>query len=109
MLVFWREWLNRWKQLYDTREEHPTKEYIGYILDYDLEHQMALVEQRNYFAKGDVVELFGPTLNNTVLKIEKMIDYETKEEIDVARHPLQKLLIYMPVRVKKHDMMRKVK
>lgn len=97
------------EQLYDTREEHPTKEYIGYILDYDLEHQMALVEQRNYFAKGDVVELFGPTLNNTVLKIEKMIDYETKEEIDVARHPLQKLLIYMPVRVKKHDMMRKVK
>ena len=97
------------EQLYDSREEHPTKEYIGYILDYDLEHQMALVEQRNYFAKGDVVELFGPTLNNTVLKIEKMIDYETKEEIDVARHPLQKLLIYMPVRVKKHDMMRKVK
>ena len=39
---------------------------------------------------------------------QKMIDYETKEEIDVARLPLQKLLIYMPVRVKKHDMMRKV-
>lgn len=97
------------EQLYDTREEHPTKEYIGYILDYDLKKQMALVEQRNYFAKGDIVELFGPTLDNTIIKIEKIIDYETKEEIDVARHPLQKLLIYMPVLVKRHDMMRKVK
>ncbi len=97
------------EQLYDTRSEHPTKEYIGYILDYDDEHKQALIEQRNYFAKGDIVEFFGPKLENTKFKITKIIDYNTGEELDVARHPLQKMLIPLPFKVSKDDMMRKVK
>lgn len=97
------------EQLYDTREEHPTKEYIGYVLDYNEETNIALIEQRNYFEVGDIVELFGPTLNNAKAKITKMWDAQTNEELSVARHPLQKLYIELPIRVQTHDMMRKVK
>ncbi len=97
------------EQLYDARTEHPTKEYIGYVLNYDTKTQMALIEQRNYFEKGDMVEFFGPSLENTICKVDKIIDFETNQEIDVARHPLQKLWIQIPVLVKKDDMMRKVK
>ena len=97
------------EQLYDTREEHPTKEYVGYVLDYDKVTKIALIEQRNYFEVGDTVEFFGPNLENVRTKINNIIDFETKEELTVARHPLQKLLINVDVNIKQHDMMRKVK
>lgn len=95
-------------QLYDDRCEHPTKEFIGYVLDYNKETNMALIEQRNYFKPGDMVEFFGPKLDNTIIKIEEIIDYETKEKLEVACHPLQLLLIKIPFVVQKDDMVRKV-
>lgn len=95
-------------QLYDDRSEHPTKEFIGYVLDYNKESQMALIEQRNYFKPGDMVEFFGPNLKNTQTMIEEIIDYETKEKLEVAHHPLQLLLIKVPFIVQKDDMVRKV-
>ncbi len=97
------------EQLYDTRCEHPTKEYIGYVLDYNEATQTALIEQRNYFEVGDLVEFFGPNLNNVQTKISSIVDAETNEQISVARHPLQKLYIKLDFKVSPHDMMRKVK
>lgn len=95
--------------LYDDRSEHPTKEYIGYVLDFDEETNVALIEQRNYFEKGDLVEFFGPDLDNTNYIVDNMYSVDQKCDIDVARHPLEKLQIKLPFKVKKHDMVRKVK
>lgn len=95
-------------QLYDDRSEHPTKEFIGYVLDYDIETNFALIEQRNYFKPGDMIEFFGPNLANTQIIVEEIIDYETKEKLDVACHPLQLLLIKVPFMVSKDVMVRKV-
>lgn len=95
-------------QLYDNRSEHPTKEYIGYVLDYDENTQMALIEQRNYFLPGDLIEFFGPNLENTQMVVDEIIDYQTKEKLEVAQHPLQLLLIKVPFKLEKHNMMRKV-
>ena len=95
-------------QLYDNRSEHPTKEYIGYVLDYNEDTQMALIEQRNYFVPGDLVEFFGPNLENTQMVVDEIIDYQTKEKLEVAQHPLQLLLIKVPFKLEKHNMMRKV-
>ncbi len=96
------------EQLYDDRSEHPTKEYIGIVLDYDEDTKLALIEQRNYFEVGDLVEFFGPDLNNTKMQISSIKDAMTDEEITIARHPLQVLLIKVDFPVKKNDMMRKV-
>ena len=95
------------EQLYDTRCEQPTQEYIGYVLDYN--DGIATIEQRNYFCVGDLVEAFGPNLENTRFIIEKLIDCETNTLETVARHPLQKFYINCPVKLSKHDMLRKVK
>lgn len=97
------------EQLYDTREEHPTKEYIGYVLDYDPKNRIALIEQRNYFEVGDAVEFFGPNLDNKRTIITRMWDAESEEEMVVARHPLQKIYLELSIKVSPHDMMRKVK
>ena len=95
-------------QLYDNRSEHPTKEYIGYVLDYNEDTKMALIEQRNYFVPGDLVEFFGPNLENTQMVVDEIIDYQTNEKLEVAQHPLQLLLIKVPFKLEKHNMMRKV-
>ena len=55
-----------------------------------------------------MVEFFGPNLKNTQTMIEEIIDYETKEKLEVAHHPLQLLLIKVPFIVQKDDMVRKV-
>lgn len=95
------------EQLYDTRCEQPTQEYIGYVLDY--KDGVALIEQRNYFEVGDLVEVFGPNIPNTRFTIEDLIDANTLEHLTVARHPLQQLYINTPIPLSKHDMIRKVK
>ena len=95
------------EQLYDTRCEQPTQEYIGYVLDY--KDGIATIEQRNYFCVGDLVEAFGPNIDITRFVIEKLIDVETNTEETVARLPLQKFYINCPVKLSKHDMLRKLK
>lgn len=95
--------------LYDDRCEHPTKEYIGYVLDYNEETKIATIEQRNYFEVGELVEFFGPNLDNTQYVVPEMYSLDQKIEIPVARHPLEKIEMVVPFKVKKHDMMRKVK
>lgn len=95
-------------QLYDGINEQPTKEYIGYVLDYDEETQIAIIEQRNYFEVGDQVEFFGPNLPNTTMVVYRMTDALTNEELTVARHPLQLIKIKVPFKLKMHDLMRKV-
>lgn len=97
------------EQLYDTRSEMPTQEYIAAAISYDNDKGMALVEERNYFEVGDLVEAFGPKMDNHIYTITKIIDYETGEELLAARHPLQKLLINCDVQLDKMDMIRKVK
>ena len=53
--------------------------------------------------------MFGPNISNTRFKVEYLIDAETNEHLEVARHPLQKLYINTPIPLSKHDMIRKVK
>lgn len=97
------------EQLYDVRNEEPTKEYVGYVLGYNPETMEALIEQRNYFKVGDKLEFFGPNLENKSFVVEEMKDASTLEVLDVARHPLQQLIIKLPFEVHPHDMVRLVR
>lgn len=95
------------EQLYNMRSEMPTKEFVGYVLDYDNESGIATIEQRNYFEVNDEIEFFGPNLNNTIFQIKEIFD-ENMNNIDIARHPKQVLKILVPFKLNKHDMLRKV-
>jgi len=94
------------EQLYDNRSEHPTKEYVGMVLDYNEETKVALIEQRNYFETGNTLEFFGPILKNTLMICPVFNDYKTNEELTVARHPLQLLTMKVDFKVEKFDMLR---
>ncbi len=96
------------EQLYNVRTEKPTQEFIGIVKGYDEIKQIATIEQRNYFTKGEKVEIYGPGFMKQFLTISEIFDEEFNE-IDVARHPRQILKIKIPFKVYPYDIIRKTR
>lgn len=90
---------------YNGRVEISNQDFLGIIIDYDTKTKMAKVEQRNYFKKGDIVEIFGPSHEIITYKLDKIYD-ETGNLIDVVRHPKELVMIPINDCVKKNDMIR---
>jgi Collagenase and related proteases len=81
------------EQLFNSRSEHPTKEFIGIAISMDNEQKLLKIEQRNYFKPGDTIEFFGPNIENIHYVVPKIFN-EKMEELDAARHPQE--IIYIP-------------
>ena len=95
------------QQLYNQRSEMPTKEFVGIVTGYNQAKKMLLLEQRNYFSPGDLVEIFTPNKNTVLFKVDKIYD-EDSNVVEVARHPLQKLMISFGIDVPEYSMIRRV-
>ena len=80
---------------------------MAYVKDFDLKCGRALIEVRNKFAKGDLIEVFGPDMNNERFKVEEMYTLD-EELVEVANQPMELLWIRVPFLIKTHYMMRKV-
>ena len=94
------------EQLYD-RDERPTKEFVGIVLDYNKETKKCILEQRNYFTINDELEFFGPKLENTKYIVKEIRDIEGNI-LDAARHPKQIIELDVDFEVNKNDMIRLV-
>jgi putative protease len=82
-------------------------DFIGLVVGYEADTALAVIEQRNHFKPGQVVEFFGPHgthFKQTVLAIWD----ESGAELTAARHPLQLVKIKVDQPVSKWDMMRKI-
>ena len=91
-------------QYYNGRQEITNQDFLGLVLEYDKNKKLAKVEQRNYFKKGDKVEIFGPDKDFN-FKIEEIYD-EDKKPIEIVRHPKQIVYLKMPKEVSVNDMMK---
>ena len=65
----------------------------------------AIIEQRNYFKKGDTLEIFGPKKNIIEITINDMYD-EDGNILEIARHPKQIIKIPLNQIVDKYDLLR---
>lgn len=93
------------EQYFLGRQEISNQDFLGLVLDYDEEEKMVLLEQRNYFKKGDIVEFFGPETETFTYTVHTILS-DKDEEIEVANHP--NMLVKLPVDKPLHkwDMMR---
>ena len=91
-------------QYYNGRQEITNQDFLGLILDYDETTNLAKIEQRNYFKKGDEVEIFGPK-TSFKFKITDIYD-EDKKNIEIVRHPKQIVYLKVPQKVSVNDMMK---
>ena len=92
-------------QYYNGREEISNQDFLGIVLDYDEKNNIAKIEQRNYFKKGDIIEIFGPNINTITYQINEIID-EDNNIIEVVRHPKQIVKLKIDKKIYPNDMLR---
>ena len=90
---------------YNGRVEVSNQDFLGIILDYDEKKKIATIEQRNYFKKGDSVEIFGPNHEIITYEFDKIYD-EEDNLIEIVRHPRQIVRISINNKLEKYDMLR---
>ncbi|AQL56026.1 peptidase U32 family protein [Abyssicoccus albus] len=90
----------------DGQKRKNSHDFCGLVIDYNEETEMATIQQRNHFKPGEVIEFFGPEIDNFAVTVEAIYD-EEGESLDAARHPLQIVQIPMKQKVYPHNMMRK--
>ena len=90
---------------FSDRTEVSNQDFLGIVLDYDSENSQIIVEQRNYFKIGDIVEFIGPNMEELTYTIST-IKNENNETIDIARHP--RMIVKLPISksIPKYSMMR---
>jgi len=90
---------------YNGRLEVSNQDFLGIVLDYDEKTNIATIEQRNYFKKGDKIEIFGPNHNIIDYTFDKIYD-EDNNLIEIVRHPRQVVKIKIINCLQKDDMLR---
>lgn len=75
------------------------------VLDYDAEHKLAYVEQRNRFFDGDTLSILSPGDVDRAFAVNG-IQTEDREPVNSAPHPQQKLYIGCIEPLKKGDILR---
>ncbi|MDQ0231547.1 peptidase U32 family protein [Metabacillus malikii] len=94
------------QQMFGNHSKKTAFDFVGLVLDYNVETKMVTLQQRNFFKPGDKVEFFGPEIENFSQTIETIWD-EKGNELDAARHPLQIVTFKVEKPVSKLNMMRK--
>ena len=90
---------------YNGRVEISNQDFLGIVLDYDKENHIATIEERNYFKKGDKVEIFGP--NHEIIDYEFGDIYDEEGNIiDIVRHPKQVVKVHINDELDIDDMIR---
>ncbi len=92
-------------QYYQGRQEVSNQDFLGIVLNYDKKTKEVTLSQRNYFEKGDMVEIFGPNLETITFQVPDIYD-EDNNQLEVARHPKQIIKFKLDIEVYPSDIMR---
>ena len=92
---------------YDDSQSKGTHKFMAKVLDFNKEEGYALIEMRNRFKKGEVLEVLSPndTFNKQIV-IEKMLNLKDEEVLD-AKLVQEKLKLFTDIGLQKGDMLRK--
>ncbi|MFT9494328.1 peptidase U32 family protein [Anaerosolibacter sp.] len=94
------------EQIYGTSAYVREYDFVGLVLDYDEETQIAVIEQRNRIFQGDELEIIGPNMKQFIQNVGLMWN-QNDEAIDVAPHAQQIIKMKMEQPVEKFDILRK--
>ena len=96
---------NEKEQYFLGRDEISNKDFLGLVLSYDKKTKEVLLEQRNYFKTGDIVEFFGPNKDAITFTIPELYN-DKNEPIEVANHPQMLVKFKCDIELAEMDMMR---
>ncbi len=93
-------------QVYEDSSYIREYSFTGVVKEYDRQKGVALIEQRNHFARGDRVEFLNPTREPFSQVIQELYTLEGIP-VEKAPHPQQLLLTPTDKEVSPYDIMRK--
>ena len=93
------------EQYYLGNSEFSNQDFLGLVKSYNQATKEVIVEERNFFKPGDVVEFFGPHKAAVNFVIPNIYD-ENNKEIDAARHPKDLIKFNCDIPLEECDMMR---
>lgn len=96
------------EQLFGERRKIPAYTFIGQVLEYNEETQIATIQQRNNFGIGDDIEFYGPGFTHLYQTIDSLWD-EDGNPIDRAPRAMMTVKMKVNAPVKPFDMIRKRK
>lgn len=102
---FWDKIPSVNEQYYLGRNEISNQDFLGIVTDYDDKTKMVTITERNYFEKGDEVEVFGPNIETFSFIMPDIYD-EEENKINIARHPEEILKFKLDKKVYKNDIIR---
>lgn len=92
---------------YADSQSRGDRTFIALVLGYDAEKKRALVEMRNRFYKGDVLEVLSPTAAfNEKIAVSRLEDTDGAA-VEDAKLVMQKLYLYTDVKLCAGDILRK--
>ena len=94
------------EQLFGPRRRMPKYSFVGEVLAYNPDTQIATVRQRNKFKVGDTIEFYGPGMRHHEEKLEALWN-EEGVSIEVAPHAMQIITMEVSQAVQIGDMIRK--
>ena len=97
---------NEETQIYDSNAYIRNYVFIGILLEYNREKELALVEQRYKFSIGEKIEVMKKNGTNVEIIVEDMWD-EDFNSIISAPHPKQKIFIKLIGDFSSNDLLRK--
>ncbi len=91
---------------YNDSQSKGTHKFIAQVLGYNSDEKYALVEMRNRFKKGDVLEVLSPSDNlNKTIDVNLLKD-EKDQLVEDAKIVQQKLKLYTDIKLSKGDILR---
>ena len=92
---------------YDDSQSKGTHKFIANVIDGNLDKEYAVIEQRNRFKVGDVLEVLSPTESfNKTITVTKITD-KNDNQIDDAKLVQQHLKLYTDIPLQAGDILRK--
>jgi len=92
-------------QYYIGREEVSNQDFLGLVTGYDKANGCLVIEERNYFKKGDSVTIFSPNGEEYNFVLDHIYD-EDMNEIGAANHPKQVIKVKYDKAIPENSMMR---
>lgn len=83
-------------------------DFVGVVLEYNEQKNIAFVEQRNKIFLGDELEVVGPQAEPISFFLEEMWD-QNGQLIEEAPHPQQKIYLKLPIKTEPNAMVRRLK
>lgn len=90
-------------EYFSGRKEESNQDFLGLVQKMDKEY--AIVEVRNYFNLGDVVQVFGPKMDTVEFTIEVITDMDG-ESLEFCNHPKDIVRIKTPYNLDENAMIR---